>query len=197
MDKNKTNLKEDNEKHCKKEEKDYSSKNCDKMLKELETKIENLNKEINEHKTKESQYLSTASYYKNEAENCKKDFERYKERNKTIEIDEKMKANEEVALKLLPVIDNFDQAISHVDADTMKGFSMIYVSLTNVLSDLGIVEIKCAGEMLNGEYHNCISTEPTDDETKEGMIATVYQKGYKFADINKVVRTATVSVYKK
>ena len=144
-----------------------------------------------------SQYLNTASYYKNEAENCKKDLERFKERNKNIENDAKLKANETVAQKILPIIDNFDQAISHVDASVMKGFSMIYQSLLNVLSDLGLQEIHCSGEVLNGEYHNCISTEPTDDEKLDGKVASVYQKGYMFADTKKVVRPATVSVYKK
>lgn len=196
MDK-KTNLNEEKSSKCKKDEKNCETKSCDKKVKELEEKINELNKEIEEHKTKASQYLNTASYYKNEAENCKKDFERFKERNKSIESDAKTKASEDVALKLLPVIDNFDQAISHVDAETMKGFSMIYSSLINVLSDLGVKEIKCKGEMLNGELHNCINTEQTDDESKDGQIATVYQKGYKFADSDKVIRVATVSVYKK
>ena len=73
---------------------------------------------------------------------------------------------------------------------------MIYGSLVNVLSDLGVVEIKSENEKLNPELHNCISTEETDDETKEDIIASIYQKGYMFAESKKVIRPATVSVYK-
>lgn len=171
-------------------------KELEEKIKILESNLQKSEAEINEHKVKASQYLSTASYYKNEAENCKKDFERYKERNKNIEIDAKLKAKEDVALKIIPIIDNFDQAMSHLDPSAMKGFSMIYSSLVSTLTDLGVCEIMCKGEQLNGELHNCISTEQTDDEKLDGTIATVYQKGYKFVESEKVIRPATVSVYK-
>ena len=165
----------------------------DELNKTLEKKMQ----ELKEAQTKAAQYLSTASYYKNDAENQKKDFERYKERNKNIEADANQKAYENVAKKLMPIIDNFDQAISHVDAEIMKGFSMIYSSLVSTLSDIGIVEISAKkNEELNPEFHNCINTEETSDKELDGKIASVYQKGYMFAESNKVVRPATVSVYK-
>lgn len=186
----------DNQHH--KDEKHFNHKE-----KELEDKINSLNKDlelakktIEEQKSTINNYLSTASYYKNELDNQKKDFDRYKERNKGIETEAKQKANENVAKKILPIIDNFDQAIAHVDAEVMKGFAMIYGSLTNVLSDLGVVEIKAENEKLNPEMHNCISTEQTDDAEKDDTVANVYQKGYMFAESNKVIRPATVSVYK-
>lgn len=183
------------EKHC--ENKKGKCEALESKIKDLELALEISKKEIDEHKTKASQYLNTASYYKNEAETNKKDFERYKERNKNIEIEAKQKADENVAKKLLPVIDNFDQAMSHItDIEIIKGFSMIYASLVNVLTELGIVEISTSDEELNPEYHNCISTEDTDDESLDGKIASIYQKGYKFAESNKVIRPATVSVYK-
>ena len=164
---------------------------------EFESKIELLENQIEETKKLASQYLSTASYYKTQAEDNKKDFERYKERNKNIEQEANSKANENVAKKLLPVLDNFDQAMTHVtDAEILKGFAMIYSSLVSALSDIGIVEIVCKNEILNPEFHNCISTEETDDENLNEHIATIYQKGYMFADSKKVVRPATVSVYK-
>ena len=163
----------------------------DELNKTLEKKLG----ELKDAQSKAAQYLSTASYYKNDAENQKKDFERYKERNKNIESEAVVKANENVAKKLLPIIDNFDQAISHVDAEIMKGFSMIYSSLVSTLSDIGVVEVSSEGD-LDPEYHNCIGTEDTDNAELDGKIATVYQKGYMFADSKKVVRVATVSVYK-
>ena len=140
--------------------------------------------------------MSTASYYKNELDNQKKDFDRYKERNKNFEAEAKVQANENFAKKLLPILDNFDQAIQHVDSEVMKGFAMIYASLANVLTDIGIVEIKASGEKLNPEYHNCISTEETETPELEDTVANVFQKGYMFAETKKVVRPATVSVYK-
>ncbi len=167
--------------------------------KELEAKIELLEKQVEENKKLASQYLSTASYYKTQAEDNKKDFERYKERNKNIEVEAVEHANENVAKKILPVIDNFDQAMAHItDAEIIKGFSMIYSSLVSALADIGVQEIKTnKGDELNPEYHNCITAEETEDETLDGKISAVYQKGYMFAESKKVIRPATVSVYKK
>lgn len=170
--------------------------NKNKELKDAKDNLEKREKEIAELNVKANQILATASYYKNEAENAKKDFERFKERNKNIESELKVKANEDVAKKILPILDNFDQAISHVDESVMKGFEMIYKSLLDLLVGLGIEEIEANGE-LNPEYHNCITTEPCEEDELDGKIASVYQKGYKFKDSNKVVRVSTVSVYKK
>lgn len=193
------------------EHKKNSSEHCDNhnhqcenydhkggRCKELEAKIENLEKQIEENKKLISNYLNTASYYKLQAEDNKKDFERYKERNKDIEVQAVQKANESVAKKIIPIIDNFDQALAHIaDAEIVKGFSMIYSSLISTLSDVGVVEIVCKNkDELNPEFHNCISAEETDDESLNGLISTIYQKGYMFAESKKVIRPATVSVYK-
>ena len=188
------------QKECKNKKGD---KECRKRIAEFEEKIKSLEEsllkketELSELKTKSNQVIATASYYKNEAETTKKDFERFKERNKNIEAELKVKANEDIAKKLLPILDNFDQAISHVEENVMKGFEMIYRSLLDMLAGLGVEEIETEGE-LNPEYHNCITTEPCDDDELDGKIASVYQKGYKFKETNKVVRPASVSVYKK
>ena len=188
-EKERKSCKENQEKHCKRNE-------LDSQIESLTNELELAKKTIEEQKSTITSYLSTASYYKNELDNQKKDFERYKERNKNFLAEASVMANENIAKKILPIIDNFDQAIQRVDAEVMKGFAMIYGSLVNVLTDLGVVEIKSENEKLNPEYHNCISTEETDDETKEDVIASIYQKGYMFAESKKVIRPATVSVYK-
>lgn len=185
-------------------EKNEQNHHKNKHFAELEKKIKHLEneklqkqKEIDEQNKKIANYLNTAAYYKVQAEETKKDFERFKERNKNIEIEAKQNATEWSAKKLLPIIDNFDQAIAHItDAELIKGLSMIYSSLLSVLSELGIEEIKAKNENLNPELHNCISTEETENLELDGKIATVYQKGYKVTSTNKVIRPATVSVYK-
>lgn len=195
---------DEKEECCKKENKDCKNKpdkNCkhkkyEEEINSLTKELEIAKKTIEEQKSTINNYLATASYYKNEVDNQKKDFERYKERNKNILDEANIKANENIAKKILPIIDNFDQAIAHVEPEVMKGFAMIYGSLTNVLTELGVVEIKTNGEKLNPELHNCISTEETGDESLEDSIATVYQKGYMFTENSKVIRPATVSVYK-
>ncbi len=173
-----------------------NEKHYEKEIAKLREEIEQKEKELEESKIKASQYLNTASYYKNEAETNKKDFDRFKERNKNIETEAKIKANELVAKKLLPIIDNFDQAMLSLQPEVMRGFVMIYSSLTETLKDLGVAEIICLGEELDPEKHNCIDTVETEDESLDGHIAKIYQKGYKFVGDEKIIRPATVSVYK-
>lgn len=207
--KDKKNIASDAENESKSEKKksdfDYEKQlaKLEGELDELEDKydkaqklIDEKQKEIDELKNKSNQVLSTAAYYKSEAENIKKDFERFKERNKNIESDAKLKASEVVAKKLLPILDNFESAIATVSPEIMKGFAMIYQSMLGVLSELGATPFGAVGEVLNGELHNCISTEATETAELDGTISKIYQKGYKFEGTDIVIRPATVSVYK-
>lgn len=165
-------------------------------IQEKDKDIERCEKLIDDYKSKANSYLNTASYYKEQAETNKKDFDRYKERNKNIESDAIKKANESVAKQLLPVMDNFDHAMMAVSPEVMKGFVMIYSSIQNILKDLGVAEISCKNEKLNPEKHNCIETTKTDNKELDDVISRVYQKGYMFAESGEVIREATVAVYK-
>ena len=195
MDETKKEECENKNKECP-EKKEDCKKEAKGKCKELEAQIEKLKADLEQEKKTATSYLSTASYYKTQVDETKKDFERFKERNKSIEAEAKSKAAESVAKQILPILDNFDQALAQVEPDVMRGFAMIYSSLKAVLTDLGLVEINPKNEVLNPELHNCISTEPTEDESLDGKIAVIYQKGYMFAESKKVIRPATVSVYK-
>ncbi len=206
----KENSMEENKKHSEKPkqenhgtQEDVVKKGESPKLKQVETELEttkkhleDLQKQYIELNTKASQYLNTASYYKNQADETKADFERFKTRNKNIEADANKKASEQMAKKLLPIIDDFDQAMLKLSPEIMKGFSMIYSSLCAVLESLGVSEIFPKDEPLDPNKHNCIDTVKTDDKSLDDKIAKVYQKGYMFADTGKVIRPATVSVYK-
>lgn len=195
------NLKKENQEKHENENLDEKKSNeelkkLEEELKEKSSELEKLKKDVEDWKSKANSYLNTASYYKNQAEEAKKDFDRYKERNKNIETDAMVNANQVVAKKILPIVDDFNHAMQTVSPELLRGFVMIYSSLTDVLKDIGVQEIVCKDEKLDPEKHNCIETVETEDENLDGVIAKVYQKGYWFADLKKVVRPANVSVYK-
>ena len=127
----------------------------------------------------------------------KKDLERFKERAKEQEETLKVNAIEKVADKLIPILDNFEQALKVTgDPNVMKGFEMIEGMLKNAVTSLGIEEIDTFDEKFNPNLHNAVSTVRTKDKKKDNKIASVYQKGYKMAGENgKVIRHSMVEIY--
>ncbi|NMA51229.1 MAG: nucleotide exchange factor GrpE [Mollicutes bacterium] len=99
---------------------------------------------------------------------------------------------------LLPVVDNFERAISLDDNDLtdelskfLAGFKMIYTSLLDTLKNLGVKEIEAKGKEFD---HNLMDAILTDHEEgiDPGIVLEVMQKGYMYND--KVIRHAMVKV---
>ena len=143
--------------------------------------------------------LEKARADKNEhlADSYKKDLDRFKERNKDIVRESKLNASIQVAEKLLPVLDNFGQALKSVkDENVMIGFKMIENGIANILLDMEIVEIKAEGEKFDPTYHDAVNIIKTEDPKLDSTVANVYKKGYKLLDDSKVIRHAQVEIYK-
>ena len=97
-------------------------------------------------------------------------------------------ANEDVILKLLLVLDNFERALSMNNDLTeeqnkfLEGFNLIYKSLK---------EIYALGKEFNPNVHYAVTV--INDETKEnGIVLNVLNKGYTYKD--KVIRPSMVVV---
>ncbi|MBQ7453307.1 MAG: nucleotide exchange factor GrpE [Clostridia bacterium] len=127
----------------------------------------------------------------------RQDLERYKERNKNSEQEFKEKAKTETALKLLPVLDDFEKAFaSSTDNQTTKGFEMIYKSLKGAVEELGIEEIESLNQEFNPEFHDCISKVKAEKKNQAGLVSRVFVKGYKYrGEDGKVIRHSVVEIY--
>jgi molecular chaperone GrpE len=106
--------------------------------------------------------------------------------------------NEDLIKEMLPIIDNFERAISASEeglSDTEKsyhtGVKMIYTHLVNLLEKFDVKPINGCDEPFNPVYHNAIMMEKKDG-VKSGMVIEVLQKGYILKD--KVIRAAMVKV---
>ena len=107
-------------------------------------------------------------------------------------------ANEDIAISLLPIIDNFERAINMDDNDLsdevskfLNGFKMIYSSFMDLLNKYEIKEIEAKGLEFDPNYHQAVLTEK-DENKPEGVVLEVLQKGYLYKD--KVIRPAMVKV---
>ena len=128
----------------------------------------------------------------------KKDFERYKARVKEEEDNMKQNAIINIADKLIPILDNFEQALKvKADENTIKGFAMIEAMLKSAVKNLGIEEIDSSdGTEFDPKLHNAVSKTKTKDKNLDGKIAKTFQKGYKIDGENgKIVRTSVVEVF--
>ncbi len=109
---------------------------------------------------------------------------------------------QDLAKSILPALDNLERALSVSAGDPASkkiqdGVELTYKSLSNALTDNGIVKIGRAGDQFDPNLHNAIQKTPIDDpeKQKEDTIAVVLQKGYQLHD--RVLRPAMVSVYTK
>lgn len=101
-----------------------------------------------------------------------------------------------LAEKLLPVVDNFERAISNTPTSDecrafYEGIDMIYKQLMKNLEEAGIKPIECVGEQFNPDFHNAVM-HIEDESFGENTVAEELQKGYMYKDT--VLRYSMVKV---
>lgn len=100
----------------------------------------------------------------------------------------------DLAEKLLPIIDNFERAMSIKQDGAEKfldGFKMIYENLVSILKSKGIIEIEAKEKSFDPSIMNAVMTE-VNNEVEENTVLDVMQKGYVYND--KLIRPAMVKV---
>ena len=105
---------------------------------------------------------------------------------------------EELVVKLLAIVDNFERAISLDDRDLtdelskfLSGFKMIYTNLLNILDGMEVKVIDCQGLEFDPNKMEAVLTEK-DENLPANVVLEVLQKGYTYKD--KVIRVAMVKV---
>jgi molecular chaperone GrpE len=124
------------------------------------------------------------------------DFDNFRRRAKQEKEDFAKYASLKLIEQLLPVVDNFERALSSSketkDFDALiKGLDMTYRQLDQLLVQEGLQPIEAIGQPFNPEFHQAIM-QVESEEHGEGIILEELQKGYILKD--KVVRPAMVKV---
>lgn len=156
----------------------------DIKMEELFSQLEGLEKEKEE--LKECAARSKADLY-----NFRQRIERERAREKKL-------ALESSVLKILPVLDNLDRALSFPEgtdpASVLEGVVMVQRQFINVLNAMGVKDIPTVGEAFSPEYHEAVALKEVIDPDQDGLIVEEFMKGYIIAD--KVIRPARVQVAK-
>ncbi|MCH8329317.1 MAG: nucleotide exchange factor GrpE [Nanoarchaeota archaeon] len=132
----------------------------------------------NDNSRKERDYLERLQRLQAEFENFRKRTE--KERLETLR-----NANEDLIIKLLSVLDNFELALKNIND---KGVSMIYSELHSILEKEGLKTINTKGKF-DPKNHEALIQEAGKEDEK---ILEEIQKGYTLND--KVIRVSKVKI---
>ncbi len=125
------------------------------------------------------------------------DFDNYRKRTLKEKIELTKNAGEEIFTQLLPVLDDFERAMDHInqakDLDAVKeGIELIYTKFKEYLNQQGIKEIEAMHQEFNTDVHEAISKIPVTEKKLKGKIVDVIEKGYFLND--KVIRYAKVVI---
>ena len=148
--------------------------------KEEKKEIEKLKQEVAEEKDKRMRIQAEMMNIKKRSDDTLAMYRKY--------------ANEDILKSLLPIIDNFERALSMENDENrefLKGFAMIYTNILNILETNEVKEIVSLNETFDPEVHQAVLTEKSED-VESGIVIEVLQKGYKYKD--KVLRPAMVKV---
>ena len=107
-------------------------------------------------------------------------------------------ANEELILKLLPVLDNFGRALTSVPRqsakdDWVKGMELVEHNLSSILAAEGLSRIDSKGKEFDPQEHEAVFIEKGSAE-EQGKVKSIIRDGYRLHE--KVIRPAQVSVTK-
>ncbi len=126
------------------------------------------------------------------------DFDNYRKRMIKEKEDLHKYGSETIVSELLPVIDNLELALSHVNNDTddslVQGVEMTLKEIKKALGKFGLSEIESQYKPFDPKYHHAMSQEERDD-IDENTVVNELRKGYMFKD--RVLRPALVSVSRK
>lgn len=152
-------------------------------LAQLNQQIDSLKAQLEERST---QYMRIAA-----------DFENYRKRTskEKEELEAQMRRN--TILELLPVVDNFERARSHLKPQSEgemtihKSYQGVYKQLVDTLKRLGVSPMRPEGQEFDPNLHEAVMREPTD-EHPEGTVLEELVRGYYLGD--RVLRHAMVKV---
>jgi molecular chaperone GrpE len=124
------------------------------------------------------------------------EFENYKRRTENDQLNLLVYAAESFISKLLPIIDDFERSIKHLestnDIDPLKeGMTLIYDKFIKLLEDQGVKKFESRGKPFDVNYHEAVLQQKADNVPSHTVLEEL-ECGYLYKD--KVIRHAKVIV---
>jgi molecular chaperone GrpE len=121
------------------------------------------------------------------------EFQNYRNRTTKEKTEAYNNATAKCIEEILPVIDNFERALTQECADEnyKNGMELIFKNLLSILDKMGVKEIDAVGKPFDPNIHNAIQ-QIESDEYESDTVSAVFQKGYMLGE--RLVRPAMVQV---
>jgi molecular chaperone GrpE len=129
------------------------------------------------------------------------DFESYKKRTERERSETFLNQISNLAIQMLPVLDNFNRALESASTSTdakvsdsqhfFNGIVLVNQQLNEVLTDMGVSQITSVGEPFDPHFHEAVATEETNEIPPHTITAELL-RGYRIGD--KVIRPSMVKV---
>ena len=125
------------------------------------------------------------------------EFDNYRRRTLREKMDLSKYAGENLLLGIIPLMDDFERALKHIDAipdciALRDGINIIYGKFSEFLKQNGVKEIESLNTNFNVDLHEAVAKVPVEDADKKGKVIDVVEKGYYLQD--KVLRFSKVIV---
>ncbi|MEN8786793.1 MAG: nucleotide exchange factor GrpE [Flavobacteriales bacterium] len=173
--------------------------NEENVAKETSQKEEVSNEEIQEEPQKSELELAqdAASAANDKYLRLYSEFDNFRKRTAKEKLDIIKSASEDVIKNMLPIVDDFQRAMTHnaevQDPESLKqGFELIYNKLLKSLEAKGLTPIEAQGEVFNADIHEAITNIPAPSEDMKGKIVDVVEQGYYLGE--KIIRFPKVVV---
>jgi molecular chaperone GrpE len=125
------------------------------------------------------------------------EFDNYRRRTLKEKMELTKTAGEDIMLKILPVVDDFERAmVSMKEAKdceaVLDGVTLIYNKFKDFLNLQGVKEIEAVNKEFDTDLHEALTKIPAPKKKLKGKVVDVVEKGYKLND--KVIRFSKVVV---
>ncbi len=161
------------------------------------SEVEELNKKIEELALKVEEQGKSMIDVNDKYLRLSAEFDNYRKRTLKEKMELIKSAGESVILGIIPVLDDFDRALLHLDTATdiaavKDGINLIYSKFKEYLTQKGVKEIDAINLDFNTDIHEAITKIPAPSEDVKGKVIDVVEKGYLLHD--KVIRFSKVVV---
>ncbi len=161
-----------------------------------EISLEELKNICEEYRNNAEEYQKKSEEYLKNLKSLKAEFENYRKRERQFRDSFIKSSNRDLMLKILPVMDDMDNAIleskkNEVHQSYVEGAELIYRKLLNILEKEGVRQITTLGEKFDPKYHEAMMTISSPDY-EDYAIVDELRKGYRLNE--EVLRAAQVSV---